>query len=79
MLSPQLLEILVCPLGRSELRVEGEALVCQRCGPRFRISREGYPNMLIEDAELPAGCTSIDHLPCVCEGVAPSVAPAGQK
>ena len=67
MISPQLLEILVCPLGKSELRDDGDALVCQRCGPRFRISREGYPNMLIEEATLPPGCSSIDQLPCMCE------------
>ncbi len=67
MISPQLLEILVCPLGKSELRQEENALVCQRCGPRFRISREGYPNMLIEEAELPPGIDAIDQLPCVRE------------
>jgi uncharacterized protein YbaR (Trm112 family) len=70
MLHPQLLDILVCPMGKSELRLEGDVLVCVRCGPRFRISREGYPNMLIEEAELPKGCPDIDHLPCVREQAA---------
>jgi hypothetical protein len=67
MISQTLLDILVCPLGKSSLRAEGDALVCERCGPRFRISHEGYPNMLIEEAELPAGCRCIDDLPCVRE------------
>jgi hypothetical protein len=64
MISQQLLDILVCPLGKSKLRVEGDALVCERCGPRFKIAREGYPNMLIEEADLPPGCEGIDQLPC---------------
>lgn len=67
MISPQLLEILVCPMGKSKLRLEENCLVCEKCGPKFRITREGYPNMLIEEAELPAGCTRIEQLPCVRE------------
>jgi hypothetical protein len=64
MISQQLLDILVCPLGKSELRLEDGCLVCIRCGPKFRIMREGYPNMLIEEAELPPGCSGINDLPC---------------
>jgi hypothetical protein len=67
MISPQLLEILVCPLGKSKLRQEENTLVCEKCGPKFKIAREGYPNMLIEEAELPAGCTKIEQLPCMRE------------
>jgi uncharacterized protein YbaR (Trm112 family) len=76
MISQQLLDILVCPLGKSDLKLEGDALVCQRCGPRFRISREGYPNMLIEEAELPAGCDHYNQLPCVRNGSSSS-SPSG--
>ncbi len=68
MISQQLLEILVCPLGKSPLRQEGDVLACERCGPKFRISREGYPNMLIEEAQLPPGCDHYEQLPCVREG-----------
>jgi uncharacterized protein YbaR (Trm112 family) len=67
MVSPKLLEILVCPLGKSTLKEDGDALVCARCGPRFRVSRQGYPNMLMDDAELPPGCQRIEQLPCVRE------------
>jgi hypothetical protein len=66
-ISEKLLEILVCPLGKSALRLEGSVLVCERCGPRFKISREGYPNMLIEEAALPAGCRRPEDLPCMRE------------
>jgi len=64
MISEKLLAILVCPLGKSELRQEEGALVCIKCGPRFKITHHGYPNMLMEEAELPAGCQSTDDLPC---------------
>lgn len=67
MISQTLLEILVCPLGKSKLRLETDCLVCERCGPRFKIAREGYPNMLIEEAELPPDCQRIEDLSCVRE------------
>ena len=66
MISQDLLEILVCPLGKSELTLEGDKLVCKRCGPRFSI-KDDIPIMLIEEAELPPGCASIDDLPCMKE------------
>ncbi|MER3416489.1 MAG: hypothetical protein C4297_09795 [Gemmataceae bacterium] len=71
MISAELLQILVCPLGKAPLRQEGDTLVCTRCGPRFRITREGFPNMLIEEAELPEGTRSIEELPCVCRRTLP--------
>src|SRR5258708_10261453 len=51
--------------GRSEapaasgtrLAHEGDALFCQRCRLKFAI-RDGFPNMVVEEAELPAGCES---------------------
>ena len=58
-----LLEILVCPLGKAPLRLEGETLVCTRCGLTYRIE-DGIPNMLIEDAKLPEGTSDIKGLPC---------------
>ncbi len=69
MLSEDLLALLVCPMGKAPLRREGESLVCTRCGPRFAI-KDDIPNMLIEEAELPAGCTSADTLECVTSGAA---------
>lgn len=67
MVSKDLLEILVCPMGKSELELVGDKLVCKRCGPKFSI-KDDIPIMLIEEAELPEGCESIDELPCVKEG-----------
>jgi uncharacterized protein YbaR (Trm112 family) len=58
-----LLEILRCPLGKAPLRLEGDRLVCTRCGLRYRIE-DGIPNMLIDEAELPAGVTDRRALAC---------------
>jgi uncharacterized protein YbaR (Trm112 family) len=50
-LSPQLLEILVCPKCKGELEYrEGEqSLLCHRCRVRYPV-REDIPIMLIDEA-----------------------------
>ncbi len=65
----ELLSLLVCPMAQAPLKREGDTLVCTRCGPRFLIQNE-IPNMLIEEAELPAGCASLADLECVKSGAA---------
>lgn len=65
--SEVLLAKLVCPMGHAPLRRDGEWFVCTRCGPRFAIVNE-IPNMLIDEATLPAGCASVRQLPCVIAG-----------
>ena len=60
MLDPELLEILVCPLTRSRLRLEGDFLVAEAGGLRYPI-RDGIPVLLIDQAELPAGITSLEE------------------
>ena len=70
MVSEDLLALLVCPMGKAPLRREGDTLVCSRCGPRFAI-KDDIPNMLIEEAGLPAGCGSaLADLECVKSGQA---------
>lgn len=61
-----LLEILVCPLGKAPLRLEGQSLICTKCGLTYRIE-DGIPNMLIEEAKLPPGVTEIAGLACYSE------------
>ena len=56
-IDPKLLEILACPLCKTEVRLEGDRLVCVQCGRRYPI-REGIPVMLPEEAELPTGGAS---------------------
>jgi uncharacterized protein len=66
MVKEELLALLVCPMGKAPLRREGDVLICTRCGPKFSI-KDDIPNMLIEEAELPAGCALAD-LDCVKSG-----------
>jgi uncharacterized protein YbaR (Trm112 family) len=66
MISQELLDILRCPLDPSRVsRLENVAdgLVCQRCRLKFPV-KEGIPCMLVEEAELPPGSTSLQALPC---------------
>lgn len=46
--SPQLLEILVCPLDHARVELKGEMLVCTQCGREYPIE-DGIPNMLVEE------------------------------
>ncbi len=65
MISQDLLAILRCPMdpSRTHLTLQGEKLVCDRCSVHFKI-KDGFPVLVIEEAELPAGCESIANLPC---------------
>lgn len=76
MVSEDLLALLVCPMDqKSSLRREADSLVCTRCGLRFAI-KDDIPNMLVEEAELPPGCSSLADLECVRAGDA-KVDPSG--
>jgi uncharacterized protein YbaR (Trm112 family) len=46
-LSDVLTEVLVCPKDQADLRLEGDELVCVRCGTRYPVE-DGVPNMLID-------------------------------
>ncbi len=52
MIDKELLDILACPACKSEVKLEGEKIVCAKCGRRYPI-RDGIPVMLIEEAEQP--------------------------
>ncbi len=54
MIDPELMKILACPACKSEVKLEGERIICQNpgCGLRYPI-REGIPVMLIDEAEKP--------------------------
>ncbi|MGC8552567.1 MAG: Trm112 family protein [Phycisphaerae bacterium] len=54
-----LLDILVCPLTRSRLHLEGDWLVGEVGGLRYPI-RDGIPVLIVEEAQLPADCPSLD-------------------
>jgi uncharacterized protein len=66
MISTELLQLLRCPWDPSRstpLSLEESDLVCQQCKLRFTI-KDGFPVLIVEEAELPAGCPSLDRLPC---------------
>lgn len=54
MIDKELLEILACPLCKTEVRLENDKIVCTNCGRRYSI-RDDIPIMLIDEAELPEG------------------------
>jgi uncharacterized protein YbaR (Trm112 family) len=65
MISPDLLAILRCPMDpkrKTALTLEGDHLLCPRCQLKYRI-KDGFPVMVVEEAELPPGCTSLEELP----------------
>jgi uncharacterized protein YbaR (Trm112 family) len=68
MISQDLLDILRCPLDPSNARLSlhNEHLECGRCALRFKI-KDGFPILVVEEAELPPGCESISQLPCQVE------------
>lgn len=66
MLSNELMQILRCPADpkrETPLEQSETHLTCTQCRLRFRI-RDGIPNLLIDDAELPEGCAGLRDLPC---------------
>jgi uncharacterized protein YbaR (Trm112 family) len=76
MISPDLLAILRCPMDpkrQARLNLEGSHLICQQCGLKFPI-KDGFPVMVVEEAELPAGVDSLEQLPARHE-VSPSTSP----
>jgi len=56
----QLIELLRCPITLSKLKLDGEMLVGEIGGLRYKI-RDGIPVMLPEEAELPAGVESLEE------------------
>lgn len=50
MIDSELLDILACPLCKADVKLEGEKIVCTKCGRRYPI-RDGIPIMLVEEAE----------------------------
>jgi uncharacterized protein YbaR (Trm112 family) len=65
MLSQELLDILRCPMdpSRTRLALQDGHLLCQRCALRFGI-KDGFPVLVVEEAELPPSCESLGDLPC---------------
>lgn len=67
MLPPDFLEFLRCPMDPAReaqlIQPDDTHLLCERCKLRFAI-KDGFPILVVEEAELPAGCVALDKLPC---------------
>ncbi len=48
----ELLDILACPACKSDVRLEGNRIICTGCGRRYPV-KDDIPVMLIDEAELP--------------------------
>jgi hypothetical protein len=51
------------PARSARLSLETDHLLCQRCRLKFKI-KDGFPVLVVEEAELPAGCPTLQQLPC---------------
>jgi uncharacterized protein YbaR (Trm112 family) len=60
LIDPEFLSMLCCPLTRSPLRVEGQFLVAEVGGLRYPV-RDGFPVLLVEEAQMPEGIASLDE------------------
>lgn len=54
MIDKELLNILACPLCKTEVTLQGDKIVCSKCGRRYPV-KDDIPVMLIDEAELPPG------------------------
>ncbi|KHE90921.1 MAG: hypothetical protein SCABRO_03330 [Candidatus Scalindua brodae] len=52
MIDKELLDILACPLCKTEVKLENDKIVCINCGRRYPV-KDDIPVMLIDEAELP--------------------------
>ena len=50
-LEPWLIGLLVCPVDRGAVRLNGSELICEQCGRRYPV-RNGIPNMLPNHAKI---------------------------
>ena len=50
MIDKELLDILACPICKSEIQLKGNKLICQKCRKYYPI-RDGIPVMLIDEAK----------------------------
>jgi len=52
MIDKGLLDILACPACKSDVKLEGERIVCVKCGRRYPV-KDDIPIMLVDEAEMP--------------------------
>lgn len=50
MIDKELLAILACPACKNDVKLEGDRIVCVKCGRRYPI-KDDIPVMLIDEAD----------------------------
>ena len=67
-ISQELLDLLVCPACKTpvKLTADEKGLRCATCRIVYPI-RDGFPVLVVEEAELPPGCGGLGQLPCQME------------
>lgn len=50
MISRELMDILACPACKTDVALQGERIVCPKCGRRYPV-KDDIPVMLIDEAE----------------------------
>ena len=58
-----ILEYICCPIGKAPLIYRTDFLECSGCGAKFPIL-DNIPSLIIEEAILPEGVSSITELNC---------------
>ena len=53
MIDKKLLDILACPACKADIKLDGDRIVCVKCGRRYPI-KDDIPIMLIDEAGMPA-------------------------
>jgi len=52
MIDKELLDILACPVCKSDVTQDGDFIVCSKCGRQYPV-KEGIPVMLADEAIMP--------------------------
>ncbi|MEE9487525.1 MAG: Trm112 family protein [Candidatus Bathyanammoxibius sp.] len=52
MIDKEFLDILACPVCKTDVKLEQDKIVCANCGRRYPI-KDDIPIMLVDEAELP--------------------------
>ena len=55
MIDKELLDVLACPVCKTEVKLENDGIVCVKCGRRYPIRDGNIPVMLADEAELTEG------------------------
>jgi len=63
MLSNDIIESLRCPIGKAELKQDGDFLICSLCGVKFPV-RDNIPVLMTDEAIMPEGIKDISGLKC---------------